>query len=150
MNTCDLDLGRGRTRGRNKKSNQFWLRNRFDPIKSAAKWLRLPPPSNQTRSHLAPRALPPIQTPLGGRSHFCLILIKRAAKWLRAATKKSPGGTRAHPLRTATLPYCNESPAEVATRIVSQEEEKNKKKNRRHVISDFVFHFSRVTGLCLP
>ena len=90
MNARDLDLGKGRTRGRNKKSNQFWLRNRFDPIKSAAKWLRLPPSRNQTRSHLAPRALPPIQTPLGGRSHFCLILIKRAAKWLRAATKKKP------------------------------------------------------------
>ena len=90
MNTRDRDLGRGCTRGRNKKSNQFWLRNRFELIKSAGKWLRLPSSRNQTRSHLAPRALPPIQTPPGGRSHFCLILIKRAAKWLRAATKKSP------------------------------------------------------------
>ena len=92
MNARDLDLGKGRTRGRNKKSNQFWLCDRFDryPIKSAAKWLRLPPSRNQTRSHLASRVLPPIQTLLGGRSHFCLILIKRAAKWLHAATKKSP------------------------------------------------------------
>ena len=69
------------------KSNQFWLRAcNQELIKSAAKWLRLPPSRNQTRSHLASRALPHIHPPLGGRSHFCLnlFLIKRTAKHLAA------------------------------------------------------------------